>query len=384
MQIRKIMAMVLTGIFIIESINLLCAQPVEGKTESVDVEVEVPILNDDIYAARERALMLGQRRAVELVVGVFVNAATLVGKAQLVDNQIYSKTNGYVKKYEVLSEQREGDTLKMKLRALVKVGDVNKDLDALGLMIKGATIGNPRIMVLISEFIDGTEPPISTTETEIAQKFMDSGYRVVEQAEVKKIRALPETKAAMEGDIEAATKIGRDMKVDIIVVGRASSNFNTDQGLGGFVSYRATLTAKVIKIDSSEVLWTVPNRQGSGVDLTRENAARTALSKISKAVSEEMVPAITKILNERAQAQLTISNITDWNKLAELNKYIQSMQGVSGTYIRSYETETGIASIDINLRYGNAQQIASYLANIKKFPIEVTAVSGNVIQARAK
>lgn len=378
-----LVCLLFSGCMHVGSAPVVKAQPVEGKTENVDVEVEVPILNNDVHAARERALMLAQRRAVELVVGVFVNAATLVGKAELVDSQIYSKTNGYVKKYDILSEKQEGDALKMKLRALVKVGDVNKDLDALGLMIKGATIQNPRIMVLISESIDDVEVPISVCESELSQQFMNTGYRVVESAEVKKIRALPQTKAAMEGDIDAASKIGKDMKVDVIVIGKAYSTFNTDQGLGGFISYRGVLTAKAIKTDSSEVLFT-STKNSAGADVVKKNAANTSLLKSAKIVAEEMIPGITKALSERAQAQLTISNIPNFNKLAELNKYIQHMQGVSSTYIRSYEREKGVASIDINLRYGNAQQIASYLANIKNFPVEVTAITGNVIEAKAK
>ncbi|PIU52208.1 hypothetical protein COS91_00450 [Candidatus Desantisbacteria bacterium CG07_land_8_20_14_0_80_39_15] len=399
MKSKKIMVMILVGFLFsgcahvgnvptlkaqpVEGKTESKAQPVEGKTESVEVEVTEPILNNDVNAARERALMKAQRKAVELVVGVFVNAATLVGKAQLVDSQIYSKTNGYVKKYEVLSETQEGDALKMKLKALVKVGDVNKDLDALGLMIKGATVQNPRIMVLISESIDDAEVPISVCESELAQQFMNTGYRVVESAEVKKIRSLPNTKSAMEGDIQAASKIGQDMKVDVIVIGKAYSTFNTDQGLGGFISYRGTLTAKAIKTDSSEVLFT-STKNSAGADVAKKNAASTALLKSAKIVADEMIPGITKALNERAQVQLTISNIPDFNQLAQLNKFIQSMQGVASTYIRSYGTEKGVASIDINLRYGNAQQIASYLTNIKKFPVEVTAITGNVIEAKAK
>jgi len=388
MKSKKIMVMILTGLLFsgcvpVGNVSVLKAQLAEDKTESIEVEVFEPILNNDVNAAKERALTKAQRRAVELVVGVFVNAVTLVGKAELVDSQIYAKTNGYVKKYEVLSEQQEGDSLKMKLRALVKVGDVNKDLDGLGLMIKGATVQNPRIMVLISESIDNEESPISTCESELTQQFIDTGYRVVESAEVKKVRSLPNTKAAMEGNVEAASKIGKDMKVDVIVIGKANSSFNTDQGLGGFISYRSTLTAKAIKTDSSEVLMTA-TKQGAGVDVAKKNAATTSLLKVAKTVGDQMVPNIAKILNEKAQAQLTISNIPNFNQLSELNKYIQSMQGVSSTYIRSYETEKGVASIDINLKYGNAQQIAAYLTAIKKFPVEVIAITGNVIEAKAK
>ena len=125
------------------SFSVVTAQPAQGKTESIEVEVDVPILNDDLIAAKERALMLAQRKAVELVVGVYINAATLVGKAELIDNQIYSKTNGYVKKYEVLSGEREGDSYKMKLRAEIKVGDVNKDLDGMGILIKAPRSRTP-------------------------------------------------------------------------------------------------------------------------------------------------------------------------------------------------------------------------------------------------
>jgi hypothetical protein len=63
--------------------------------------------------------------------------------------------------------------------------------------------------------------------------------------------------------------------------------------LGGFISYRGTLTAKAIKTDSSEVLFTSTKKR-VGVDVTKENAAKNALRKIAKDVAEE----ITQILEK--------------------------------------------------------------------------------------
>src|SRR5882724_5756467 len=93
-----------------------------GKTlegEVVEAEGIAPYQAEDLPGTKAASLAAAQRSAVELVVGVYVNAKTRVEKAVAIEQSILAKTSGYIKRYEIMSEGRDGAWYKTKIRALV-------------------------------------------------------------------------------------------------------------------------------------------------------------------------------------------------------------------------------------------------------------------------
>src|SRR5437879_10733266 len=130
-----------------------------GKTlegEVVEAEGMAPYKADDLPGTKAAALAAAQRSAVELVVGVYVNAKTRVDKAVAIEQNILTRSGGYIKRYEILSEGRSGDWYKMRIRALVSTKELHDDLDARGLLRQPA-VGNPRVAVLLKEYIKENE-----------------------------------------------------------------------------------------------------------------------------------------------------------------------------------------------------------------------------------
>src|SRR5258708_7380082 len=120
--------------------------------EIVDVEGMAPYKANDIPGSRAAAIAAAQRSAVELVVGVYVTGKTRVDKAIAIDNNILANTQGYVKKYQVLSEGKSGDYYKVKIRALVSTEKLHQDLDSLGLL-RAPAVGNPRVAIMLQEWV---------------------------------------------------------------------------------------------------------------------------------------------------------------------------------------------------------------------------------------
>ncbi|HVE13301.1 MAG TPA: hypothetical protein VNI01_07905, partial [Elusimicrobiota bacterium] len=75
--------------------------------EVVDAEGWTPLGSDDLLALKRRSLLEAQKKAVEQVVGVFISGKTRVSQAAEVDENILGKVEGFVRRYEVLSEKRE-------------------------------------------------------------------------------------------------------------------------------------------------------------------------------------------------------------------------------------------------------------------------------------
>src|SRR5262245_13314525 len=105
--------------------RLKTGKTVEG--EVVEAEGMVPYNAADLPGTKAGALAAAQRSAVELVVGVYVTAKTRVEKAVAIEQNILTRTSGYVKRYEILSEGRNGDWYKMRIRALVSTQKIHED-----------------------------------------------------------------------------------------------------------------------------------------------------------------------------------------------------------------------------------------------------------------
>src|SRR5258706_9385850 len=180
--------------------------------EVVEAEGLAPYNAKDLVQTKRASLSDAQRNAVEKAVGVFVSAQTRVEKAVAIENNILSRTEGYVKKYEILKEWTEKDFYKTKIRALVAIKDLEADLKELSLL-PNPELKKIRVKVDLQEFIDNESVEEGAAKASLEKILLDRGFTVVSSS----------------GSQES----------DIVVTGKASSFPFQSDGLGGFVSYRA-------------------------------------------------------------------------------------------------------------------------------------------------
>jgi hypothetical protein len=346
-------------------------------TEVVQAEGMVAVLNNDILDAKKRALGEAQRNAVEMTVGVYVNAATRVEKAIMVDQQILSKTNGYIKKYKLLSEGREGDFYKTKIEALVKIEAVNKDLNILGLMAPPVpTTSNLRIGVVVMDRIDGVPDSDGVSEMTLSDKLLNLQYKVVAINEIATAAKNLQADNFLN-NLDQQKKVGELLKADILITGNATSAFNTDQGLGGMISYRATISFKVLKIKQAALIYSNSFSSG-GVSTTREAASREALKRAAAIAAEDL----TRVLDQRLKIfnfiLVSVKNVSTLNQLNAVIKGLQNMIEVKYTQTESFAS--GMADIKVGAEIENIPSIAQKLeTKVEGIKVKVTAVTNSSI-----
>ena len=146
---RIIISLFITSILI----AILTAQYTnQGSQDSREVVAKGlgAILAGDEVKAREDAISSALRNAVEQVVGMFVESEVLVENYQTMEDKIYTRTSGYVQKYDVISTSKQMDNaIEVTIKAVVKVSDLRNDLQAIGVLLSRK--GKPRTMVLIDE-----------------------------------------------------------------------------------------------------------------------------------------------------------------------------------------------------------------------------------------
>ena len=112
------------------------------------------IVKGDRAAAFEEAKKNAMRQAVEEGVGVLLSSHTRVENFALIEDNIYTRTEGYVRAYKVLEEKvLDESTLAVTLESTVELGILQDRIDGLEVLIESA--GNPYILILESHSAKG-------------------------------------------------------------------------------------------------------------------------------------------------------------------------------------------------------------------------------------
>lgn len=102
--------------------------------------------------AREKALDEAKRAAIEQAVGTMVESRTVVEDFQVVKDQIFSRTGGYLKNLNILEEKKSDlGTFEVTIQAEVEIADLVNDLDRFNRILSWQK--NPRIAIVIEPLL---------------------------------------------------------------------------------------------------------------------------------------------------------------------------------------------------------------------------------------
>ena len=352
----------------------------EGEIMEVTVRGHSAIYSEDLVNAKRNALQDAMRSALEQAVGTFVSAESFGENFVLISDRVTTKTQGYVKKYDILYKAQEVNIYTVLIKAQVSLKLVKDDLIALKILQEA--MRKPRIMVVIPEQHLRRPIPDPAGETEIIRIFVEKDFKVVDQAQVKKIRQNDQVKAALRGDQKAAAAIGRQYGAEVIIIGEAFS-----QLIGrelGMIACQARVEARAVECDTGDIL-AVHAKAASAPALTEAVAGKAALQKAGGQLAEYLMTQIVKKWNDKVtnsrEVRLVISDISFSQLIALENKLKTQFGGVEATHRRSFEQ--GVAMVDVQYR-GDAQQLAEEL--VRKggdgLKIEVTGFTMNRIDLK--
>src|SRR3989304_7817898 len=109
----------------------------------------VAAITGNVTIVREKAIDDALRRPVEQAVGMLISSDTMTNNFQVVHDKILAQTSGYVKKYEIIKEERVGQEFRVTVMADVGRENLQRSLEALGLLHELKE--KPKVMVIIEE-----------------------------------------------------------------------------------------------------------------------------------------------------------------------------------------------------------------------------------------
>ncbi|MDD5207923.1 MAG: hypothetical protein PHV36_00910 [Elusimicrobiales bacterium] len=317
------------------------------ETEVVEAEGMAPIVNGDVEGARKTSQGEAMKNALGLVVGVYVSQDALVSKSILIDESITSQSEGYIEKYETLKEWRDGEFFKTRIRAHVRKEDLAAKLR--NLETEPQKLGNPVIGFDIKESADSKPQQTRYAELELKNRFSEAGFIT-----------------------------GEKDKADILITGEAQTSFNTREGLGGFVSYRAGISVSAVKQGSLETLASAQESAG-GIDLNDTAAARASIINAAKKAADPFKERILKALREKSIVRLNLANVATMNDLSEFTKLLRNIPAVRASWVRGYSG--GVATIDVGMHKGGAADLSQLLMKNSKRPVKVNRTSSYDLDA---
>ncbi|MDO8805437.1 MAG: hypothetical protein Q7R35_13525 [Elusimicrobiota bacterium] len=317
------------------------------ETEVVEAEGMAPVVDGNLEGARKTALGEAMKNALGLVVGVYVSQDALVSKSILIDESITSQTEGYIEKYETLKEWRDGEFYKTRIRAHVRKEDLAAKLRTLE--TEPQKLGNPVVGFDIKESVDSKPQQTNYAELEIKNKFSEAGFIT-----------------------------GEKDKADIVIKGEAQTSFNTREGLGGFVSYRAGISISGVKQGSLQTLASVQESAG-GIDLNDIAAARASLINAAKKAAEPLKEKVLAALREKSIVRLNLANVKTMNDLSDFTKLLRNIPAVRASWVRGFSG--GAAVLDVAMHKGGAADLSQLLMKNSKRPVKINRTSSYDLDA---
>lgn len=349
--------------------------------ETITVTGEAAIIQGNVESAKEAALLDAFRKAVEQGVGTIIAADTIVENYRVINDTIFTKARGYVKRWEILSEYSLGDRYKMDVRCDVSSESIEEDLIALNILQEAKH--KPRIMIVVSEQHLWSYVDQPASETTMISKFLEKEFKVVDQSQSEKVRKSDEMKAVLQGDDAAAAQIGLRYGAEVIIVGKAFSE--TGGKLYRMESARGSVEARAVRCDTAEII-AAGTAQASGADISEAVAGKKAVQQAASQLSDDMIAQIAKRWSADivggASVQLTVNNI-DFGQLASFKKALREIKGVQDIQQRSFAAKAAVLDVDYR---ADAERLAEELAtsDFGTFTLEIVGLTANRVEMRVK
>ncbi len=333
--------------------------------------------------SKDAAIEQAKRDAVEVGLGAFISSETVVTATTFSDN-IYSKAQGFVKTFKVVSEKQGPDGLwEVTIAAEVTemLDQVMQDEAALQTLLNA--VNRPRIIFMIREenLIDNT--PTDFAETKLLSMFYEKGFDVVDRQLVQALKGEPDYDQALAGNVSAAAKIASMLGAEVIVIGTAKISSGGE--FYGMTSGQADINGKIVRADTGEILAVVPNAHGKKPHISPStagvNAANEAAGNLGTDIIRQLIEKWSTQQSNFIKVYIVLKN-ADFMSYMTFESFLkaQTVSGIRNAYAKSLND--GVAEYEVEFE-GKSQDLAMGLSRTSPdgLNFKVTGLSGNRVTA---
>lgn len=338
------------------------------------------VVVNGVGSDRQAAMKDASRNAVEQVVGTLVDAKTLVANAQVQLDEIYTKSQGFVKSVDVLSETTQDGLVQVRARVDV---DTSPDAGLMNNLQMIMALNDPRVAVVVlgldrSGNVTGHD---LTAETALTDKLLSLGFHHVIDAQVASSLGDAQLLASIYNGSTRPSAIGSTLGADYLVVGRVQKNAQTVQlpdGRGGYASTllhsaNSILSVKVIRFDTGDIVGTF-QVSAKGVensdDMAEQRATETAAGQAASKLEERFRHFSSEATGSSVELDVFTS---DAAAVQQLMTDLRAISSVRNVYLREQGGGKAILSIETS---ESPSGLIARLQNQTKLGLFVAGMTG--------
>ena len=322
---------------------------------------------DGVGSDKESALRDAMRNAVETVVGTMIDSRTLIDKNVVALDEIYSKSQGFVKDIKILQESQTGGMYRIKANVDV---NTNPDTQLMNRLQMIMLLNDPRIAVVVLRGNSGSGAPVSDengnmisgqsnsgtdqiSETALNEKLLELGFTHVVDADiVTRLYDLPALHSIYNGGQSGFVHNG-NLGIDYLVLGKSETDaqkISLPDDKGNYVETMLTgtksnLHVKIIKFATGELVGTF-SVEGQGIENNTNRADNKALKDAAAKAAKKLEEKFRKLGAQPFTGMRMTVSANDYTNVEKLMQELRSVSGVQNVYVRERNGNKTILDVD--------------------------------------
>lgn len=308
------------------------------------------VIADGQGATLQEAEKVAMRNAVEKTVGSLIHSKTTVSMNQVLSDEIYAISEGYVKNYTLLNKKIVSDGIYVRASVEVDTSPDSKLMSTLTrLKITDVNMRNARIAVSIPLVYEYETQNNSLAETEVLKKLSAAGFQNIITSKDMESSGY-QNYDTTDDSSEQMKEIADSVQADILVVGEAVCENVGDVGQFidgenvGLLSGRVTVQAKVYMADTGQII-AVNDISGSGMDITEKGAMQKALRQAGSEMGDYLSNHMMEYFSGNRQ-QMRVTVVADsMAQIQEIQQALSRVPGVQSVNCNEYSQGQGVISL---------------------------------------
>ncbi len=311
-----------SGLFVLPSI----AQ--QKNTREVIATGDSYIDGDNIAAARQQAINAALRNAVEQGVGVLISAESIVKKHLLIKSEIYSKAQGYVKKYDILDVKQLGGLYHVSIKAIVSLDIIKNDLMALGILMQ--QMHYPRLMIVVGTQEGQVDNAARSARIVLEKRFAEKHFDLIDPATSQKLHNNTKLLLKVTKETVVAAKIGLEHHAEVVLTGIISSEHKGKTN-AGFDATNSNLIFRAIDPTTAKIFSSTEESSsgvGSSVAEALSGSGKKAGEKAAAYTSKEIIKWWQELKSAGVAYKITLKNVLKYPVAIDFEDGVQGIDNV--------------------------------------------------------
>jgi hypothetical protein len=376
---------------------LVAGQLLAQESKTVTAEGVAVVQGNNMDIARDAAIQDAQTRAVEQAIGTLIDSQTQVENYQVISDKILSQIKGYIKKYNIVRENKEDNLLRVTITAEVSLGQLSDDLSAIGMLL--GQMHKPRTMILVAEqnigqewhawwwwspgTVHASQSDMGIIDNTLLDKFNEKGFEMIDQQAASQDIKVTQAYNVQDLSIQQVKTLGNQAHAEVVITGKGLAKLYGNVG-GGLKSVQADMSLRAVRTDTGQVLATATTH-AAAVHISEITAGNDALKKAATEAADQLTTKILAQYSKEAGGTRSINitvnglNKTQFVKFKDVLR--NQVRGIKAVNERSFQN--GVAKMSVDSK--SSAQIVSDELSLKDFgtfSVEVVSSTANQLELK--